>query len=117
MLSAMLAHSGIRSNVLEPGLYPSPMTVSAPVQDPRTGHWTLDGSTNGADIPLGRAGLPHEHASSVLYLCGRGAIFANGTTLRVDGGAMQRVSGFTFLLFLEHSQGQSPALAAGLMLQ
>ncbi|PWN93761.1 NAD(P)-binding protein [Acaromyces ingoldii] len=90
MLSAMLAHSGIRSNTLEPGLYPSAMTTASP-QDVQTGHWSLGDSTNGADLPLGRAGLPHEHASSVLYLCGRGAIFANGTTLRVDGGAMQRV--------------------------
>ncbi|PWN43569.1 NAD(P)-binding protein, partial [Ceraceosorus guamensis] len=86
MLSCILTDSSIRVNTLEPGLYPTDMT-GASSTEPGTGHGVLKG-TNGADIPAGRAGLPHEHAASVLYLSGRNSLFANGARLRVDGGAI-----------------------------
>ncbi|CEH18863.1 Reductases with broad range of substrate specificities [Ceraceosorus bombacis] len=86
MLSCILTDSSIRVNTLEPGLYPTDMT-GASLTDPGTGHGVLKG-TNGADIPAGRAGFPHEHAASVLYLSSRNSLFANGARLRVDGGAI-----------------------------
>jgi NAD(P)-dependent dehydrogenase (short-subunit alcohol dehydrogenase family) len=59
MLSTMLAESGIRCNTLEPGLYPSDMTAAQGARHAATGHRELEG-TNGAAIPAGRAGWPHE---------------------------------------------------------
>ncbi|KAI3492983.1 hypothetical protein L1887_42358 [Cichorium endivia] len=44
-----------------------------------------------ADI-TSKCGQPREHAAAVLYLASRASNFANGTTMRVDGGALQRVS-------------------------
>lgn len=90
MLSTMFADHNLRTNIIEPGLYPSDLT-STEARDERTGHARLS-HTNGADIPLGRCGRPQEHAATVVYLASRGSVFANGATLLVDGGAMQKVS-------------------------
>ncbi|EPQ26766.1 uncharacterized protein PFL1_05745 [Pseudozyma flocculosa PF-1] len=91
MLSTLLAETNIRVNTLEPGLYPSDLT-SNEAKDPVTGHSTLS-HTNGADIPAGRCGRPAEHGATVLYLVSRAALFANGATLRIDGGALNRIPG------------------------
>lgn len=90
ILSTMFATHMLRTNIIEPGLYPSDLTSTEPT-DQSTGHKTLS-HTNGADIPVGRCGQPREHAAAVLYLASRASNFANGTTMRVDGGALQRVS-------------------------
>lgn len=89
MLSTMFCDHGLRTNVIEPGLYPSDLT-STEGRDATTGHGRLS-HTNGADIPLGRCGRPEEHAAAVMYLASRGSVFANGTRMRVDGGALQKL--------------------------
>ncbi|KAJ9474640.1 Short chain dehydrogenase/reductase [Pseudozyma hubeiensis] len=89
ILSTMFADHGLRTNIIEPGLYPSDLT-STEGRDERTGHARLS-HTNGADIPVGRCGRPEEHASAVVYLASRNSAFANGCTMRVDGGALQKL--------------------------
>ncbi|PWY99937.1 NAD(P)-binding protein [Testicularia cyperi] len=89
MLSTMFCDHGLRTNLIEPGLYPSDLTSTEP-KDQVTGHANLS-HTNGADIPIGRCGIPQEHAAAVLYLANKLNNFANGTTLRVDGGALQKI--------------------------
>lgn len=89
MLSTMFCDHALRTNVIEPGLYPSDLT-STEQKDQSTGHSQLS-HTNGADIPIGRCGKSEEHAAAILYLASRNNNFANGTTLRVDGGALQKV--------------------------
>lgn len=89
MLSTMFADHALRCNIVEPGLYPSDLT-STEGRDELTGHGRLS-HTNGADIPMGRCGKPQEHAAVVLYLAGKNSAFANGCTMRVDGGALQKL--------------------------
>ncbi|SPO29749.1 related to NADPH-dependent beta- ketoacyl reductase [Ustilago trichophora] len=89
ILSTMFCNHALRTNIIEPGLYPSDLT-STEGRDEKTGHGKLS-HTNGADIPLGRCGKPQEHASAVLYLCSRNSVFANGATMRIDGGALQKL--------------------------
>ncbi|CDS01568.1 related to NADPH-dependent beta-ketoacyl reductase [Sporisorium scitamineum] len=89
MLSTLFCDHGLRTNTIEPGLYPSDLT-STEGKDDVTGHGKLS-HTNGADIPVGRCGKPEEHAAAVVYLASRSSIFANGARLRVDGGALQKL--------------------------
>ncbi|SJX64924.1 related to NADPH-dependent beta-ketoacyl reductase [Sporisorium reilianum f. sp. reilianum] len=89
LLSTLFCDHGLRTNTIEPGLYPSDLT-STEGRDAVTGHGKLS-HTNGADIPVGRCGRPQEHAAAVVYLASRASVFANGATLRVDGGALQKL--------------------------
>lgn len=89
MLSTLFCDHGLRTNIIEPGLYPSDLT-STEGRDHLTGHGKLS-HTNGADIPVGRCGRPEEHAAAVVYLASRSSVFANGATMRVDGGALQKL--------------------------
>lgn len=89
MLSTLFCDHTLRTNVIEPGLYPSSMTSTEP-GDNQTGHARLS-HTNGADIPVGRCGRPQEHAAAVVYLASRSSVFANGATMRIDGGALQKL--------------------------
>lgn len=89
MLSTMFCDHALRTNIIEPGLYPSDLT-STEQKDEVSGHSQLS-HTNGADIPVGRCGKPEEHGAAVLYLASKSNNFANGTTLRVDGGALQKL--------------------------
>ncbi|SOV01747.1 related to NADPH-dependent beta- ketoacyl reductase [Ustilago sp. UG-2017a] len=89
ILSTMFCDHGLRTNIIEPGLYPSDLT-STEGRDETTGHGKLS-HTNGADIPIGRCGKPEEHAGAVLYLASRNSQFANGTRMRVDGAALQKL--------------------------
>lgn len=89
MLSTMFCDHALRTNVIEPGLYPSDLT-STEGRHAATGHARLS-HTNGADIPVGRCGKPEEHAAAVMYLASRASVFANGTTMRIDGGALQKL--------------------------
>jgi NAD(P)-dependent dehydrogenase (short-subunit alcohol dehydrogenase family) len=41
-----------------------------------------------AQIPLGRAGLPRDVATMVVYLCSDHASYCTGATYLVDGGWM-----------------------------
>ncbi|KAJ1022249.1 hypothetical protein NDA13_005163 [Ustilago tritici] len=89
ILSTMFCDHGLRTNIIEPGLYPSDLT-STEGRDETTGHGKLS-HTNGADIPIGRCGKPEEHAGAVLYLASRNSQFANGARMRVDGAALQKL--------------------------
>ncbi|KAJ1025226.1 hypothetical protein NDA16_002730 [Ustilago loliicola] len=89
ILSTMFCDHGLRTNVIEPGLYPSDLT-STEGRDETTGHGKLS-HTNGADIPIGRCGKPEEHAGAVLYLASKNSQFANRAKMRIDGGALQKL--------------------------
>ena len=74
-----LAPEGIRVNTIFPGIIDTPMlTEAAP---------GLDVATFGAEnTPLGRAGIPDDVASAVLFLVSDDSRFVTGTELAVDGG-------------------------------
>ena len=75
------AHDGIRVNAVCPALVITTMVKTFVNDDPAL----LDLIRNMA--PLGRAGLPEEIASAVIWLSSPGAGFTTGHALSVDGGA------------------------------
>ena len=75
------AHDGIRVNAVCPALVITAMVKTFVNDDPVL----LDQIRNMA--PLGRAGLPEEIASAVIWLSSAGAGFTTGHALSVDGGA------------------------------
>ena len=69
-----LAPYGIRVNSISPT---------------RTGIAIGDGKPHsGKGIPMGRAGLPKDHAEAVLFMVSDEADFITGTDLLVDGGSL-----------------------------
>lgn len=40
------------------------------------------------EVPQGRVGNPEDIAGAILYLCGRGGFYCNGSTVAVDGGRL-----------------------------
>lgn len=86
MLSRQLAlewaSSGIRSNVISPGLIKTPMTDR---------FYDLPGMTEkrSAMIPRGRIGTPEDIAKVAVFLAGPDADYINGQELVVDGGLNQ----------------------------
>lgn len=50
-----------------------------------------EGAEYFGNIPLGRAGEPDEVGRTVVFLCGGGADYINGTTIEIDGGMLPGV--------------------------
>ena len=76
-LAAELGPSGIRVNVVSPGVIATEMNSE---------YSEADMSALAEETPLGRIGLPEEVAEAVYYLASDKASFINGQVLGVDGG-------------------------------
>jgi len=74
------AREGIRINVLAPGTCDTPMVAGAAQDSPEHMRQVIDA------IPLGRMGKVAEIASTVLWMCSRGAGLLVGQVVAVDGG-------------------------------
>lgn len=74
-----LAHKNIRVNAVQPGLIRTPMTAGMR-QDVF--------AAREADIPMKRAGEPHEVAGAVLFLASELSSYITGATLEVGGGRL-----------------------------
>lgn len=90
-LSAELAHAGILSNCIVPGVfdtsphYVGPNAQLPPPADPAEA--ARREANIAATIPVGRRGTSEEIASLCTYLCTDGAAFITGQTFHVNGGA------------------------------
>ena len=73
-----LAPHRIRVNAIEPGW------IDTPGERISFGDARIEAA--GADLPLGRMGLPRDIADAVGYLASDQASYVTGTILRVDGG-------------------------------
>jgi len=71
------AKYGILTNVIEPGLIRTPMSLAMPEE--------LRARAI-AETPLGRMGEPEDIAAAVGFLCGPGGQHITGQIIRVDGG-------------------------------
>lgn len=76
---ADLAASGIRVNVIAPGVIVTPMTDATRANPERLERFM-------ARIPAGRLGQPEEIARPAVFLASDMASYINGVTLPVDGG-------------------------------
>lgn len=76
---ADLASSGIRVNVIAPGVIITPMTDATRANPERLERFM-------ARIPAGRLGQPEEIARPAVFLASDMASYINGVTLPVDGG-------------------------------
>jgi len=72
-----LAPHGVRVNSIHPGLIRTPMTERIP--------------DDMLSIPLGRAGVPADVASFVLFLASDESAYATGAEFVIDGGVVQTV--------------------------
>ncbi|BBU21890.1 3-oxoacyl-ACP reductase FabG [Mycobacterium xenopi] len=72
-----LAHLGVRVNAIAPGLIRSAMTEAMPqrIWDEKV-----------AEVPMGRAGEPHEVANVALFLASDLSSYMTGTVIEVTGG-------------------------------
>ncbi|GBF64984.1 rhamnolipids biosynthesis 3-oxoacyl-[acyl-carrier-protein] reductase [Trichophyton mentagrophytes] len=86
-LSRQLAHTlyplRIRVNCIEPGLFPSEMTIGGSDENQKS---KIEGA--GSKFPAGRTGQEADIARAVLYLGSRAGTFVNGESIHVDGGAL-----------------------------
>ncbi|KAB8193977.1 3-oxoacyl-ACP reductase FabG [Nonomuraea phyllanthi] len=74
-----LAHHGVRVNVIQPGLIRTAMTEAMPRKA-----W----DQKMAEIPMGRAGEPHEVATVALFLASELSSYMTGAVLEVTGGRL-----------------------------
>ena len=72
-----LGPSGVRVNVVQPGLVSTEMTLSMKPEI---------FAAKEAEVPMGRAGQPEEVAKAVLFLASDLASYVNGAVLEVTGG-------------------------------
>jgi 3-oxoacyl-[acyl-carrier protein] reductase len=72
-----LAHHNIRVNAVAPGLIRTPMTEAMPADV---------FSAREAEVPMRRAGEPHEVADAVLFLGSDLSSYITGTVIEVGGG-------------------------------
>lgn len=72
-----MAHHGVRVNAIQPGLIRSAMTEAMPQKA-----W----DQKMVEIPMQRAGEPHEVASVALFLASDLSSYMTGTVLEVTGG-------------------------------
>ena len=73
-LAAEVARTGVRVNVVAPGLIETEMIEGAPVEELR------------AQIPMDRVGQPEEVAKVVRFLCSEDASYITGQVISVNGG-------------------------------
>jgi 3-oxoacyl-[acyl-carrier protein] reductase len=74
-----LAHHGVRVNAIQPGLIRTPMTAAMPPDV---------FADREADIPMKRAGEPHEVAGPVVFLASDLSSYMTGAVLEVGGGRL-----------------------------
>lgn len=83
-LAVDFARFGIRVNTICPVASDTPMVrrhyESMPDGDEKRRRTV-------SEVPLGRLGLPEDHAKAVLYLVSDDAVFVTGHALTIDGGA------------------------------
>jgi 3-oxoacyl-[acyl-carrier protein] reductase len=72
-----LGPSGVRVNVVQPGLVRTAMTLAMKPEI---------FASKEAEVPLGRAGLPEEVAGAAVFLASPLASYVNGAVLEVTGG-------------------------------
>lgn len=72
-----IAHHGVRVNAVQPGLIATEMTKAMPQKA-----W----DQKMVEIPMGRAGEPHEVANVVLFLASDLSSYMTGTVLEITGG-------------------------------
>jgi len=78
--AAELAPTGIRVNIVSPGITDTPLTAKNPeVFAEMT-----------ANVPMGRAGQPRDLAAAATFLCSPAARFITGLNMIVDGGESLR---------------------------
>lgn len=84
LLAAEWGPSGVRSNVVHPGLVRTPMTQAS---------YDVPGIARGrADaVPFGRVAEPEDIAEAVVFLASPRAAYVNGAQLLVDGGLRQNM--------------------------
>ena len=80
-LALELGEHGITVNDVAPGMILTPMNQRA-MDDPDHLAWAE------AQIPIRRAGRPHDIASMVAFLCSEEGSYCTGSTFFVDGGWM-----------------------------
>jgi NAD(P)-dependent dehydrogenase (short-subunit alcohol dehydrogenase family) len=78
-LGAEWARKGVRVNAIAPGFFPSEMTEEL-LEEPRAHDWMR------RNVPIGRAGKPHELDGVLLFLAGDASTYVTGQTIAVDGG-------------------------------
>ena len=83
-MAADHARQGIRVNAVCPGDVETPMLIGGILHRGDAAEAGL--KKNGAAIPMGRVGQPHEIANAVCFLASDEASFVTGTSLLVDGG-------------------------------
>jgi NAD(P)-dependent dehydrogenase (short-subunit alcohol dehydrogenase family) len=80
------AEDGIRANCVLPGAVDTPMLAEGLFRSGSTVQ------SLGRKHPLGRVGHSSEIAHTIAYLLSDDASFVTGASLRVDGGALARLS-------------------------
>ncbi|KAH0591905.1 hypothetical protein MHUMG1_10350 [Metarhizium humberi] len=79
-LATVLAPYKIRINTIAPGFFPSEMTQNLPFMNGG------GGSSQAANIPLGRMGNEEDIAGAILFLASRAGSYIDGNVLLTDGG-------------------------------
>lgn len=74
IMASFLAEWGIRSNVVCPGPYPSEMTAQ------------YEGRYGTNQVPQGRKGNINDVAGTMLWMCGKGGAYQDGSVILSDGG-------------------------------
>jgi NAD(P)-dependent dehydrogenase (short-subunit alcohol dehydrogenase family) len=89
-LALVLAPSGVRVNVVAPGLIETALTTATTGRLAAMRGLTVEETARmrTSGIPLGRAGTPEEVADAVAWLLSPGSSYATGTTLMLAGGLL-----------------------------
>lgn len=80
MLATTFVETGVRVNVIAPGIFPSEMTAGESDADQKS---QLD---KGSSNPAGRKGEDSDMAATILMLAGKGGVFYNHQIMFPDGG-------------------------------